>query len=237
MSTGSASTALIPVVDEINKQLIVSDRVAFNLSDDQFTKVLAVFQPPPPTKPLLWSTKDFARQLIKVSAYLETVQYVRPSGTCFAKTLISNHFDNSMIEKFGGPDGKFETFSIDHWFSDIRGEVPKELRDWDVKGYKPMPRLPMGVDWYGALTDAELAFSGFVSLFENCIDIERETEAEITRIQHECSTAFGDHPSTAMPASAHPSAGFEKFTPSGLLNSGSGLKFAPSGNIGRGRNV
>lgn len=222
-----------------DKQLVISSNqaegspISFALTDAQFERALAVFKPPAPTKPNLWTNKEFSKKLIKVSAYLESVQYMRPNLLCcFSQTLISNHFDNCMIQKFGETEEYF-TFSIDEWFNDTRGEVSEKLRNWDPQGVEPMPQLDIQTDWYGALTETELAYPGFVDLFSNCIDLEEETEAAIAKRKHGASTAFGSHPGeqgTPMPESINHTANFDKFTPSGLLGGGgSGLKFKGSG--------
>lgn len=235
------------------KQLVVSSSgaspIAFALTDAQFSQALTLFAPPPRTKPNLWCSKvdpAFIKHITKVVAYLESVQYMRPGGTCFSSTLISNHFDSVMIEKFretlvaaaeaeGDVAAEEATFSIDEWFSDMRGEVPEALLRWDPKKFEPMPVVPMNVDWYGALTDAELQFDGFVSLFANCIDLEEETAQEISRRKHSASTAFGSHPGegTRMPAARSQQASFENFTPSRVGTSG--MSFAASGALGRGK--
>jgi hypothetical protein len=229
-----------PVLE--GKQLVVSTNqtggapISFALTDAQFERALAIFTPPPRTKPNLWADKTFSEKLIKVSAYLESVQYMRPNGSCFAQTLISNHFDNCMIQKFGGEEeGALEVFSVDEWFNDTRGEVADALRNWDPKGDDPMPALSISADWYGALTETDLQYEGFVSMFANCIDLEEKTEAEIFKRKHGAMTTFGLHPSdqSIMPDAINQQANFDKFTPSGLLGGGGsgGLSFKTSGLI------
>jgi len=238
-----------------NKQLVVSTNqtggapISFALTDAQFERALAIFTPPPRTKPNLWTSKidtTFIRKVVKITSYLECVQYMRPGGNCFASMLISNHFDNVMIEKFrgafadlandeiGDDDGQF-TFSIDEWFTNVRGEVPKDLANWNPKKHLPMPLLDMQVDWYGALTEAELQFEGFVELFANCIALEEETDEAMAKRKLGSMTTFGTHPGDrpAMPAPINQQASFEKFKPSQLLgNAGGGASFAGSGKLG-----
>ena len=222
-----------PKLDAATKQLTVTtpnnaSPICFALTDAQFTRALAVFAPPPRTKPNLWRDDKYIEELIDVCAYLESVQYMRPNGSCFAQTLVSNHFDHCMKEEFGET---IERFSIDEWFNDSRGEIPAALRKWDPKGHEPMPMLDMQVDWYGALTDTDLAYPGFVKLFAKCIKLEEKTEECINRRKHGAMTTFGAHPGerTPMPAPINQQANFDRFTPSGLLSGGGGLKFKGSG--------
>ena len=238
------------------KQLVLSSNqasgaapISFALTDVQFSQALTLFAPPPRTKANLWTSKvdpSFIRKVVKVVAYLESVQYMRPGGTCFASTLISNHFDSVMLEKFretlvaaaAEAEGDAElaenaSFSIDEWFTDTRGPIPDALKKWDPKKFEPMPVVPMQVDWYGALTEAELQFSGFVELFMNCILLEEETDIEMARRKHGAMTTFGTHPGdgTAMPKAINQQASFENFTPS-RVGSGSAM-FAASGALRR----
>lgn len=230
------------------KQLVISSNqtsgapISFALTDAQFEKALTVFAPPPKTKPSLWQNKEYTKNLIKVAAYLDAVQYMRPNGSCFDSQIISNHFDNCMIQQFGGEndtvnDGKEFSFSIDEWFNDVRGDVPEELRNWDPQGVEPMPVIEQTVDWYGALTEQELHFNGFVDLFSNCIDLEELTAAEVAKRKHGAMTTFGDHPSqrTQMPDPINQRANFDNFTPSKLIGStaSAGMQFPSSGLLGR----
>ena len=228
-------------MNPVDRQIIISEQqdgdvaankqLVFALTDEQFERALALYKPAERTKPTLWRNKTFNKNMIKVVAYLESVQYMRQNKKCFSSMIISNHFDNCMIEQFGGKDDDAEfTFSIDEWFNDTRGELPDALANWDPKGHEPMPIVPMHVDWYGQLTRTELQYEGFVDLFANCIDLEEETEREISKRKHGAMTTFGTHPSeyTAMPEPINRQAKFDEFTPSKLLSS-STARFTPSG--------
>lgn len=253
-TTTTDDTAEKPPAVLDGKQLVVSSNqssgapISFALTDAQFSQALTLFAPPPRTKANLWTSKvdpTFIRKLVKVVAYLESVQYMRPGGTCFASTLISNHFDSVMLEKFretlvaaaaeseDADLAENASFSIDEWFTDTRGPIPEALKKWNPKKFEPMPVVPMQVDWYGALTVAELQFSGFVDLFMNCILLEEETDAEMARRKHGAMTTFGTHPGdgTAMPKAINQQASFENFTPS-RVGTGSAM-FAASGALRR----
>lgn len=211
-----------------DKQLTVASEggpIAFALTDAQFEKALSVITPPKPTKPNLWRNEAFSEKMVEVAAYLESVQYVRPTGTCFALTMISNHFDNVILEE----NPELESFSVDEWFSDTRGEIPEALKDWDPKGTEPMPQMDLEVDWFQALTDAELQFPGFVTLFANCINLEEKTFQRTQTRKHGAMTTFGGHEGTKMPESRVGQGAFDNFRPSTLLNQSSAPAFRGSG--------
>ena len=226
------SLQIVPEKKEM--ELVAADsKMVFSLTDEQFERALSLYTPPPPTKPSLWKNKTFSKDLVLVVSYLESVQYLRPNDGCFSSPIISNNFDNCMIQDYGGGDDDEETtftFSVDEWFNDIRGELPDALKDWDPQGHEPMPQINMNVDWFDALTKAELAFPGFVSLFSNCINLEEEVGEQIQKRKHMASTAFGSHPaSTKMPDPVNQQADFAQFTPSSLFSGNRGMKFKPSG--------
>lgn len=227
------------------KQLVVTEGAATHLpknerpvivfqglSDDQFDKALALFAPPPRTKPTLWSDTGYTEKLIKVSAFCESVMFVRPNGGLFANKSTSNNFDHVMIQKFRNDDNEF-SFSIEEWFADTRGELPASLKNWnpDTPPYDPMPQYATGIDWCAKLTQVDLQFAGFLDLFANAIDLDEKLAAEISRRRHGATTAFGDHQGTQMPEPLTQIASFEQFTPSGLLSGGSsgGMNFGGGG--------
>lgn len=231
-------------LDEQSKQLVVAAEdvsrgrpaMTFALTDAQFERALSVFQPPKPSKVTLWTSKvdpEFMTNLTVVGAFLDSIQYVRPrGGGCFTQPIISTHFDNVVLlmkqERSGGDDDGDDDddkeddvkFSIDEWYTDTRGEIPKEMQDWDPHGIKPMPHNDWHVDWVGALTNMEEELPGFVALFAKCIKLEEETTKILSQRKYGASTAFGDHPSerTAMPLARDRQATMENFTPSGLLS-------------------
>lgn len=188
------------------------------LSDDQFQQALQLFEPPKPTKPSLFLDKTFTLSLADVCAYLEAIQYQRKDAKLFANPMVCNHFDNVMIEKFRTEDNDF-SFSINEWFSDTRGEIPKALRDWDPNGFAPMPTVDITVDWYHAVTEAELAFPGFVTLLKNCMDMEERMLEQLKKRQHQGRLGWNSDASsgTKMPAPVDRASNFSEFTPSGMI--------------------
>ena len=234
-------------MSDADKQVVVTENVATHLppnerpvivfgqlSDNQFDKALALFKPPERTMANLWKQKEYTDDLIKVAAFCEAAMFVNPDGGCFTNFIVENNFDNCMIHQYKTDDEDFH-FSIREWFNTTRGEVPKELRDWDPKEYEPMPQVKTNVDWFKKLTDIDRQFNGFLALFSNCIDLEEKVNKEVARRKHAASTAFGDHPGTRMPDPIHQEANFDQFTASKLLADGigSGLQFGGSGLSGR----
>lgn len=212
--------------------LASSDRpvIVFNgLSDDQFNKALALFQPPPRTKPTLWERPAFRDNIIKAAAFCEAAMYNRPNGNLFASQSIANHFDGMMIERFHNDNDDFK-FSINEEFNDARGPIPDKLKHWDPKGVDPMPSVSTDVDWADWLTEMDLRYAGFLDMLCTCIDFDERITAEVTKYKHSASTSFGEHAGTTMPDPIHAKATFEEFTASRLIGGGGssgGLRFGP----------
>lgn len=234
MASLKLSTEALPDANT-GKELVVSENVApelppgerpvivfQGLSDAQFDKALALFQPPPRTKFNLWKQKDYNENLIKVAAYCEANMFKRPDGGgCFTRKAIGVNFDTAMIQQFRNDDEDFY-FSIDEWYNDSRGEIPAEIKDWDPKGYEPMPQVETDVDWPRVLTATDLKYPGFLAIFSNCIDLEEKYNAELQKRHQQASTTFGEHDGTKMPDPLNSAAHFQDFTPSTLLTGASG---------------
>lgn len=225
--------------DAETKQIVVSENIAthlppserpvlvFNqLTESQFDKALALFQPPERTQANLWQNTEYTKDLIKVAAFCEAAMYTQKSG-CFTNVIVENNFDNCMINQFKEEDDTEFFFSIKRWFNDTRGEIPIELQKWNPKKYEPMPQVKTDVDWFKKLTDTDRMFNGFLKLFSHCIDLEEQFNQEVAKRKHCASTTFGEHEGTKMPDPIHQDANFDQFTPSGLLsgNINSGLQF------------
>jgi hypothetical protein len=177
----------------IGRELVVSAQGAAashpiivfqGLSDDQFSQVLTLFAPKPVTKESLMLSPAVTQQMGAVVGYLESLKYMSANCDVFQEEIVANHFDNVMIEKLNDPDA---TFSINEWFNTVRGPLPPEIANYnpdeDANGdYMPTPEYTgLDVDWIRALTDQELAHNGFIALFYNCIQMERQMHVELEK--------------------------------------------------------
>ncbi len=174
------------------------------LTDDQFSKALSLFQPPPISKVSLFHDATFMGTLAEVVGYMESIQYVRKDAKMFDNTVVSNHFDNVMlakIEEVEGPDVEEAAFfSVNEWFSDTRGPLPKAIKNWDPEGFEPMPAHEgLKVDWYDELTKMELEYNGYVQLIKNCIDMEEKMQEALNKRRHSGMMQWSDRGGQVMP--------------------------------------
>lgn len=204
-----------------------------NADADAIKQALTLWQEQPqapPTKASLFLDAKFMECLADVVAYLESVQYVRRDHRLFDNSMVSNHFNNVMIEKFrdtedgaNEDDDKREfVFFVDEWFNDTRGKIPDAIANWDPKGYEPMPQWKgLTVDWYQKLVDMEKQYPGFVQLLQNCIMLEERMNATLAQRKATCNDMWpSEDRRTQMPEPKHTGAHFSGFTPSRMLDKG-----------------
>lgn len=164
------------------------------LSDDQFKQALTLFQPRPPTKQSLMIDAEKMKQIGVIAGYLEGIKYNSTEHSTFSEPIVINHFDNVMTTMMKDRD---ETFSINEWFADTRGQLPPEWSNYnpneDANGdYMPAPEYKgLNVDWIGAVINQELDTPGFVSLFYNCIHMQRAMHSELQQSRTAGRSAIG----------------------------------------------
>lgn len=185
-------------------------------TEEQFERALQLFQPPEPTKSSLIQDPEFVKNLAEVTGHIEGMAFTDKSGKLFPNPMISNYFENAMMDKTG------EQFRVNEWFSDTRGELPEAIQKWDPNGFNPMPEYEgPSVDWYDELTTRELEYPGFVQMLKNCIDLEYTTTNVVMKQRSTAGlvAAMGNSGTKMPKPGPNPAKAVQnQFTPSNLVS-------------------